>query len=73
MCLYFQVGPDGSEDSSLEEILSIMDEIQRELMNEGQNSISTCTILFFFNKQTCLFFVPPVSCQLASLMGFLLP
>lgn len=34
----FQIEGDGPEDTSLDEILSVMDEIQKELMDEGQNS-----------------------------------
>ena len=36
--IIFQIDVDGPEDTSLDEILSVMDEIQKELMDEGQNS-----------------------------------
>ena len=36
--IMFQIDVDGPEDTSLDEILSVMDEIQKELMDEGQNS-----------------------------------
>lgn len=36
--IIFQIAVDGPEDTSLDEILSVMDEIQKELMDEGQNS-----------------------------------